>query len=212
MRGRFVTFEGVEGSGKSTLIERLAEHLRAVEHDVLTTREPGGTNFGRELRTMLLRRGAPPQPTAEALLMAADRAEHVARVVRPALEAGRIVLCDRYGDSTIAYQGGGSGLDRARLADLNAWATGGLVPDLTLLLDLPAEDSLGRLHARSLDPAPDRFESEPIAFHQRVRQAYLELAAAEPARWLVLDARRDPDAIYREASARLDGLLAERTG
>ena len=179
---------------------------------MINTREPGGTNFGRELRAMLLRRGATPQTISEAFLMLADRAEHVARVVRPALEAGRIVLCDRYGDSTIAYQGGGSGLDRAMLAQLNAWATRGLVPDLTLLLDLPAEDSIGRLSARSAAPAPDRFESEPLEFHRRVRATYLELAAAEPSRWVVLDARRDPEAIVRETSARLDGLLAERAG
>ncbi len=212
MRGRFVTFEGIEGSGKSTLIERLAAHLRAAGHDVLTTREPGGTQLGRELRELLLHRGVAPAHATEALLMIADRAEHAARVIRPALEAGRIVLCDRHGDSTVAYQGGGSGLDRTMLAAMNAWATGGLAPDLTLLLDLPAEESIGRLSARAGANAPDRFESEPLEFHRRVRAAYLELAHASPARWIVLDARRDPDAIFRDASARVDALLGARTG
>jgi dTMP kinase len=210
MRGRFVTFEGLEGSGKSTLIERLATHLRASGHDVLTTREPGGTPLGRELRALLLqgRAGEPREPAAEALMMIADRAEHVARVVRPALDAGRIVLCDRYGDSTIAYQGGGSGLDRAMLARMNAWATGGLVPDLTVLLDLPADATNDRLVARAAAPQADRFEREPLDYHARVRAAYLELAAAEPARWAVLDAVRGADAVFDDVRARVDAALA----
>jgi dTMP kinase len=213
MRGSFVTFEGLEGSGKSTLIERLAVRLRADGHAVLVTREPGGTELGRELRALLLERverGASRHPAAEALLMVADRAEHVASVVRPALEQGRVVLCDRYGDSTIAYQGGGSGLERAMLARLNAWATGGLVPDLTFLLDLPADATNDRLVARAAAPHADRFEREPLDYHARVRAAYLELVAAEPARWVVLDASRGADAVFADVKARVDALLAAR--
>jgi dTMP kinase len=128
--------------------------------------------------------------------------------VRPALEAGRIVLCDRYGDSTVAYQGGGSGLDRAMLARLNAWATGNLSPDLTFLLDLPADATNERLRARASAPEADRFEREPLEYHARVRAAYLELAAAEPARWVVLDATRGADAVFEDVRARVGRLLA----
>lgn len=213
VRGSFVTFEGLEGSGKSTLIERLAERLQADGRAVTTTREPGGTELGKELRAILLEgieRGESREAAAEALLMVADRAEHVARVVKPALDAGRVVLCDRYGDSTIAYQGGGSGLDKAMLERLNVWATGGLVPDLTFLLDLPADATNERLAARAKAPHADRFEREPLDYHARVRAAYLELVAAEPARWVVLDAARGADAVFEDVRARVDTLLATR--
>jgi dTMP kinase len=202
----FVTFEGIEGAGKSTQVARLRDRLAAEGRDVLTTREPGGTPLGAALRPLVLH-AAPggAAPLAEAFLMLADRAEHVARVVRPALAAGRIVLCDRHADATIAYQGGGSGLDRAQLAAWNRAATGGLVPDLTVLLDLPPEEAIRRLAARG-GTARDRFESEPAAFFDRVGATYRELAAAEPARWLVLDARRPVE----EVAERIAAEIAER--
>jgi len=206
LRGRFVTFEGIEGSGKSTQVARLAQWLlegRACEPVV--TREPGGTPLGRRLRTVLLA-GDAGEPLTEAMLMAADRAEHVATVIRPALAEGRHVLCDRHADSTLAYQGGGSGVARELLIALNGVAVRGLVPDLTLLFDLEPRVALERMRART-GGAADRFEAESLAFHERVRAAYLELARAEPARFRVIDAARTSDAVYADARACLEPLL-----
>jgi dTMP kinase len=209
----FVTFEGIEGSGKSTQVARLAGRLRAAGVDPLVTREPGGTPLGRRLREVLLGAaagaGPPADPLVEALLMVADRREHVARVIVPALAAGRIVLCDRYDDSTLAYQGGGSGVDPATLAWLNHLATGGLAPRLTLLLDLPVETALARMRARAGAGAPDRFEGEAAAFHERVRSTYRALAAARPERWAMIDAARDPDAVFADVCARFDEARAK---
>lgn len=185
MPGLFVTFEGGEGSGKSTQVARLAARLRSLRHDPLVAREPGGTPVGEGIRALLLDHERRPSPTTEALLMVAARAQLVETVVRPALEAGRIVLCDRYGDSTLAYQGGGRGLDAAMLAAWNHAATRGLVPELTLLFDLPTAVGLERRHAAA--GATNRIDREPAEFHERVRRRYLELAAAEPDRWVVLD-------------------------
>jgi dTMP kinase len=207
VRGRFVTFEGIEGSGKSTQVARLARWLlegRACEPVV--TREPGGTPLGRRLREVLLQ-GEAGEPLTEAMLMAADRAEHVATVIQPALDEGRHVLCDRHADSTLAYQGGGSGVARELLIALNGVAVRGLVPDLTLLFDLEPAVALARMRART-GGAADRFEAESPAFHQRVRAAYLELARAEPARFRVIDAARDADAVYADARAQLEHLLS----
>jgi len=190
---RFLTFEGVEGSGKSTQTTHLAEALMEAGYEVITTREPGGTELGRKLRAMLLAADAPaPAAETELLLYLADRAEHLARLVRPALERGAVVLADRFSDSTLAYQAYGRGLDRAQVQRLDAFARGGLMPSRTFLLDLPVEQGLAR--ARQVGPA-DRLELEKIEFHKRVRAGFHELAAAEPARFEVLDAREDRTAL-----------------
>jgi dTMP kinase len=203
--GLFVTFEGGEGSGKSTQLRRLAERLRAGGRDPLVTREPGGTPLAEGIRALLLDPARHPTAETEALLMVAARADLVAHAIRPALSAGRVVLCDRYGDSTLAYQGGGRGLEAARLEDWNRTATGGLVPDLTLLFDVPPE--LGLARRANAEGAPNRLDLESETFHMRVRQRYLELARAEPGRWRVLDASRDPDALEREVWAEVSGRL-----
>ena len=186
MNGLFVTFEGGEGSGKSTQLARLAERLRDRGLDPLVTREPGGTPVAEAIRGVLLDHALGPGALTEALLMVAARADLVAKVIRPALASGRIVLCDRYTDSTLAYQGGGRGLDVAMLRELNREATGGLTPELTLLFDVAPEVGLRRREAAG--GAPNRLDREPAPFHARVREQYLTLAAAEPARFRVLDA------------------------
>lgn len=191
MPGRFVTFEGGEGSGKSTQVARLAARLRASGIDPLVTREPGGSPVAEGIRALLLDPKRRPVPLAEALLMEASRAQLVATVIQPALDAGRIVLCDRYSDSTLAYQGGGRGIDAALLAEWNRAATGGLVPDLTLLFDVPPTLGLER-RLGAASPA-NRLDREPPEFHERVRARYLELARAEPQRWRVLDASLGTD-------------------
>jgi dTMP kinase len=212
MSGRFVTFEGGEGSGKSTQIERLATRLRAEGRDVLVTREPGGTPLAESVRGLLLDGGtdaesaaAAPSPLAEAFLLEAARADLVARVVRPALAAGKIVLCDRYDDSTLAYQGGGRGLDDAMLRAMNRAATGGLAPHVTLLFDLDPDVGLGR---RSRGET-NRMDRESPAFHARVRARFHELAAAEPDRFVVIDASQSADVleaqIWSAIAPRLSG-------
>lgn len=193
MPGLFVTFEGGEGSGKSTQVARLAAHLRSLGIDPLVTREPGGTPVAEGIRALLLDPDRRPVALAEAFLMEASRAQLVEAILRPALAAGRVVLCDRYADSTLAYQGAGRGLDAGMLAGWNAAATGGLVPDLTILFDVPAEVGLERRRAAA--GATNRLDRESAEFHGRVRARYLELAAAEPARWVVLDATLGVDAL-----------------
>ncbi len=190
---RFLVIEGIDGCGKSTQVERLAGR-----HGWLATREPGGTALGGAIRALLLHGTEAPTPLAEALLMAADRAHHVTTVVRPALEAGTTVLSDRYASSTVAYQGYGHGRDLEQIAAINAIATDGLVPEMTILLDLPVADAAGR---RGGDP--DRLESLDVAFHERVRSGYLAQAAASPDRWTVIDATQD----LAEVSAAVDEAL-----
>jgi dTMP kinase len=183
---RFVVFEGGEGSGKSTQCERLAETLRAAGHEVVVTREPGGTPVGTRIRELLLDpASAGLAPRAEALLYAADRAHHVATVIRPALERGAVVISDRYVDSSLAYQGAGRALPAAEVAALSRWATDGLVPGITVVLDV--DPSTGLLRAGAVD-SPDRLESEPLAFHERVRTGFLTLAASERDRYAIVDA------------------------
>jgi dTMP kinase len=188
--GLFVTFEGGEGSGTSTQLARLEERLRRSGFDPLVVREPGGTMLAESIRALLLDPGTPVAPLTEALLMVAARSDLVAGRLRPALESGRIVLCDRYTDSTLAYQGGGRGLDGAMLASWNRSATGGLVPDLTLLFDL--EPELGLARRAAAHGGANRIDLESEVFHSRVRERYLQLARAEPSRFTVLDADRPP--------------------
>ncbi|MEO5616860.1 MAG: dTMP kinase [Candidatus Eisenbacteria bacterium] len=210
MSGLFISFEGGEGSGKSTQIGRLAERLDARGLVAVRTREPGGTPLGEGVRDLLLDPARWPSAMTEALLLEAARAELVATVIRPALAAGRVVLCDRYDDSTLAYQGGGRGLDEATLRALNRAATGGLIPGLTLLFDLDPELGLAR---RTRAPGPtNRLDREPLDFHLRVRRRYLELAAAEPGRWRVIDASANPDqleaSLWEAVEPRLAGVVA----
>jgi len=202
--GLFVTFEGGEGSGKSTQMARLAERLRRAGLDPLVVREPGGTRLAEAIRGLLLDPGAPVAALSEALLMVAARADLVASRLRPALDAGRVVLCDRYTDSTLAYQGGGRGIDPALLASWNRAATGGLVPDLTLLFDLDPE--LGLARRAAAHGSANRIDLESEAFHARVRERYLQLARAEGSRFTVLDADRPPD----ELAERVWSAVASR--
>jgi dTMP kinase len=181
--GLFATFEGGERTGKSTQIEALAARLRSADHTVVTSREPGGTELGERLRETLFA-GESPAPQAELLIFAAARAQLVQELIRPALDRGEVVLCDRFADSTVAYQQFGRGLNAALVASVNAAATGGLIPDLTVLLDMPPNEARQRG-----DEETDYIEREEAVFHERVREGYLALASAEPDRWATLDAR-----------------------
>jgi len=212
--GFFVTFEGGDGSGKSTQIERLARRLGARGLEPLVTREPGGTPLAEGLRALVLDPARRPAPLAEALLILAARADVVANSIAPALAAGRVVLCDRYGDSTLAYQGAGRGLDASRLAEWNRIATGGLVPDLTLLFDV--DPDLARARRSGAAGGTNRLDREPPDFHTRVRDRYLELAAAEPGRFVVLDAGHAPEPLEQEVwaaiASRLPGPVSAQRG
>jgi dTMP kinase len=201
--GYFIAIEGGDGAGKSTQAERLAEWIRAKGHEVVVTREPGATAVGKRLRSILLDVStAGLSHRAEALLYAADRAEHVDSVVRPALERGAVVISDRYIDSSVAYQGAGRDLAPTEVARISRWATDGLVPHLTVLLDITPEAARERF-----TEAPDRLESEPAEFHQRVRAGFLTLAAADPSRYFVVDAGQEPEAVTMVVRHRLDQLL-----
>ncbi|SNC73757.1 thymidylate kinase [Kytococcus aerolatus] len=204
MRGVFIALEGGDGAGKSTQLRLLREHLERVApgREVLLTREPGGTPLGVEIRQLLLH-GGEVAPRAEALLFAADRAHHVATLVRPALERGAVVLTDRFMDSSIAYQGAGRSLAADEVDRLSRWATEGLLPDLTVLLDLDPALAAGRRGGEA-----DRMESESTVFHTRVREHFLALAAREPERYLVVDAARPAAEIAAEVSRAVDALLA----
>ncbi len=190
MTGTFITFEGVDGSGKSTQMRLLVAALRAQKCEVLTTREPGGTPVGLKLRAALLDAHEEVDPLTELLVFAADRAQHVRRVLRPALAAGQIVISDRYADATVAYQGAGRGFSPELISQIVQLATEGLKPDLTLLFDLPIEESGARTRRRAegkhKSETGDRLDSEDVAFHTRVREAYLRLAAAEGDRFRVV--------------------------
>jgi dTMP kinase len=199
-RGRFITFEGIEGAGKSSLQRALAEALSARGDVVCATREPGGTPLAEEIRSLALarREGGMP-PATELLLMFAARAAHVTQRIEPALARGEWVLCDRFTDASRAYQGGGRGLSMPAIDSLAALAHPGLTPDLTLLLDLPPEVGLAR--ARNRHDNGDRFEDEAVAFFTRVRECYLQLAKREPARFRVLDATQTPATLLEQALA-----------
>jgi len=203
--GLFLTFEGGDGSGKSTQSALLTEWLTSRGETVVHAREPGGTELGLELREIILHRRGYMAPRAEALLYAADRAHNIATVVRPALERGDVVIQDRYLDSSVAYQGAGRILSTTEVRDLSLWATEGLLPHLTVLLDL--DPALGRERLDASRTRYDRLESEEAAFHERVRDAYLGLARAEPDRFLVLDATEPVESLQERIRARVSALL-----
>lgn len=204
--GRLIAFEGVEGSGKSTQLELLRRVLEGRGREVVVTREPGGTPAGERVRAVLLDPEAELHPRAEALLFAAARAELVEAVIRPALERGAVVLCDRYLDSSLAYQGAGRGLGQSPVEEVNRFATGGLLPDLVVLLDLDPASGLRRRGGQL-----DRIEAQDLGFHQRVRQAFRDLAAADPERFAVVDAAAPvPEVAARVQAAAL--ALLEGSG
>ena len=211
----FISCEGRDGSGKSPAQRLLAEHLQGLGYDPLLTREPGGCALGRSLRPILLdARTRGLSSRAELYLFLADRAQHVAEVIRPALEAGQTVLCDRYADSTLAYQGYGRGLDPEHLRRINDMATGGLMPDLTLLLDLPVHCGLERAGLRNREEgtvlSEGRFDAESLEFHERVRQGYRSLAAEEPERFAIIDAAQPPEDVVLQCISAVEASLRQR--
>ena len=207
-QGLFIAFEGGDGAGKSTQVRLLADALTDAGHAVVVTRQPGGTDLGRQIRDLVLH-GDHVSARAEALLFAADKAHHVDQVIRPALERGETVVTDRYTDSSVAYQGAGRDLGADEVHRLQMWAVGDLVPDLTVIIDLSAAE--GR---RRRGDVNDRLESEADAFHEAVRRHYLAMAQARPERYLVVDGGRPPAQIHAAVRARLVemGLLGERAG
>ncbi|WP_102191773.1 dTMP kinase [Microbacterium aurantiacum] len=204
--GFWITLEGGDGSGKTTQADLLESWLTGAGHSVLRTREPGGSEVGHLIREIVLHHRGDIAPRAEALLYAADRAHHVATVVRPALQRGDVVLQDRYLDSSVAYQGAGRVLDATEVRELSLWAAEGALPDLTVLLDL--DPATARTRLDSADKPFDRLEAEKAEFHGRVRDGYLALAAAEPDRFLVVDAAADRDDIADGIRTRVAALLA----
>ncbi len=211
----FITFEGIEGCGKTTQIGRLTSFLKTARREILLTREPGGTEIGEQIRKILLdSANFALDPMAELLLYAAARVQHLRQAILPALAQGRIVLCDRFMDATVAYQGYGRGLDPAWIEEIHRRAMDDLRPHLTFLLDLPVEVGLQRARRRIEGQIvkEDRFEREELEFHRRVRAGYLELARREPNRFAVLDGMKDEDAIYEEIVARVRTKLDSQHG
>ena len=207
--GRFITLEGIDGAGKSTHVPWIAKRLEATRHPIVTTREPGGTPFGEALRALILRE--PMTHDSEALLMFAARHEHLERVIRPALARGDWVLCDRFTDATYAYQGGGHGVDRTRIRELEQWIHGDCQPDLTLLFDVPTGVSRARLEpAQAEGRTLDKFEREARAFFERVRKAYLERARDDPRRFRVIDSTRPLEDVRAAIDAHLARLEPTR--
>ncbi len=200
MKGLFITFEGPEGAGKSTQIGRIRDWLSSLGREVIVTREPGGTELGAEIRQLLLHQGS-MCPEAEYLLYSADRAEHMSSKIKPALEGGKIVLCDRWLDSSLAYQGYGRGLDLDWLERVGAGAIGNQWPDKTILFKLDPKIGLARFETR------DRLEAEPLEFHQRVMGGYLELAEKSPLRFSVVDAAQEVEIVFEAVKALLKDLL-----
>lgn len=203
--GLFITVEGGEGAGKSTAMSVISATLEDAGHEIVLTREPGGTRAGEAVRELLLHRDDMViSDNTELLLMFAARAQHLDEVIRPALNMGKTVLCDRFTDATYAYQGGGRGIDPARIAILEQWVQGALRPDLTLLFDIPVTDGLARAGRRS---DPDRFEREQLVFFERVRNTYLERAGHESARFRIIDAARPLDEVSAQIKAQLADFL-----
>lgn len=205
MTGLFITFEGGDASGKTTQIGLLAEWLRGKGHTVLVTREPGGSDLGNELRDIVLHRRGFIAPRAEALIYAADRAHHIHEIVRPALQRGEVVLQDRYLDSSVAYQGAGRVLDPVEVRNLSLWATEELMPEVTILLDVPA--GIGAKRQASEERQYDRLEAEALDFHERVRESYVGLAHAEPERFEVIDGIASIEDIHQLIAQRVSALL-----
>lgn len=211
VRAKFITFEGMEGSGKTTQVRALQAHYSKKGLKVFVTREPGGTVLGNELRALLLRsRKEPLDPVAELFLIEAARAQHVTRILKDALQTNDLVLCDRYTDASIAYQGGGRGIDRDFISCVNQHASHGIQPDLTVLLDMAPDLAVRRALrriAKDTGIPEDRFEREERQFHERVREAYLETSRKEPGRFLVVNAAEPPEEMERKILARTDVLL-----
>ena len=201
----FISFEGIDGVGKSTQIRMAEEYLRGLGKEVFTTFEPGGTELGHEIRGLLLHRKGDVAPRSEALLYAADRAHHVATQIRPALAEGKVVITDRYLDSSVAYQGAGRNLNASEVRNISMWAVDGLLPDVTFLLDLDA--AAARARREQTGQEPDRLEREKIDFFEAVRAEFLKLAADEPNRFVVVDASQNPTDIFGVIQARLGQLL-----
>ena len=210
-RGAFIVFEGGDGAGKSTQVRALAHSLRGSGRTVTCTREPGGTGLAESVRSLVLDPAhAPVAPVTEALLFASARADHVARLIRPALERGEVVVCDRFVDSSAAYQGAGRGIGVDHVLELNEWALQGLVPDLTVVLDV--EPSTAERRRRARGALTDRMEAEDHVFHRAVNAAFRELAARAPQRYLVLDADRPAEEITRAVAERVAPLLSTPSG
>lgn len=201
--GIFISLEGPDGAGKTTQLKLLSKYLDSLNREYLITRDPGGTPLGKQIRRIILHSES-VEPMAELLLYQADRAQHVSELIKPALAKGQIVLCDRYVDSTLAYQGYGRNIDLELIHQLNEFATGGLMPELTILFDISSEAGLSRLHPSG----HDRLEREAIDFHMRVRNGYLELAKNEPKRWQVIDASRAMSAVQED----LQRIIADKLG
>jgi len=206
MRGLLITVEGVEGSGKTTHCRRLGQWLGARGHDVVLTSEPDGTPLGSAIRGLFEQAGAAPTPLTQTFLFMAARQQHVAQVIRPALARGAVVVSDRYADATLAYQGFGGGMELETIRDLNALATGGVMPDLTILLDLDPAEGIRRISDRALDA----FEKMDMGFHRRVREGYLEIAHAEKNRVVVLSAAQPKDALHAAVVRAVEGLLLKQ--
>ena len=208
MRGKFVTLEGGEGAGKSTQARLLAEHLRSLGHECVVTREPGGSPVAEALREVILSGAAAPLgPSAETVLFAAARIDHVVQTILPALARGAFVVCDRFTDSTRVYQGALGKVDPGLIRTLEEIATAQCRPDLTLVLDLPAQTGLARAAARRAQQAADRYEAEGLAFHEGLRIAFLEIAASEPTRCKVVDAAKGPEEVAQAIKAVVQALL-----
>lgn len=208
MKGKFITVEGGEGAGKSTNLDFIHQYLLQAGKKVVMTREPGGTPVGEKIRELLLdKQQTSLSDNAELLLMFAARAQHLEQVILPALQAGSWVLCDRFTDATYAYQGGGRGIDNARIATIENWVQGEIRPDLTVLLDLPIEEGLKRAGNRS---EPDRFEQEKHEFFHRVRQAYLDLAKTNPERYRIVDASTSLVDVQKQISHIFDTFCADK--
>jgi len=207
LKGSFITFEGIDGSGKTTQLNKLAESLRSAGRDVLLTCEPGGTPLGREIRKAFLETKQDVEPLAELLLFAADRAQHVEHLIRPALQAGRIVISDRYADATTAYQGAGRGFDLKLIESVIAIATNGLKPDLTLFFDIEPQLGIDRMAFRG-ENKMNRMDQESLDFYARVRAGYLRIADAEPSRFRVIDASRSVEEVADETLGIVTELLA----
>jgi dTMP kinase len=206
-RGRFITVEGIEGVGKSSNIDVLVKHIQSAGYEVLSTREPGGTPVAEDIRNLLMNRGDEPIPEiAELLMMFAARSLNVNNVILPALEAGKWVICDRFSDSSRAYQGGGRGLPMDTIDQLADWVHGDVTPDVTILLDAPVEVGLARANNRG---APDRIESEKHEFFERVRACYLDLAARNPDRFVVLDTTRSLQEVQGDVARLAQQLIDE---